>query len=334
LQGVHVAELPTPALLLDVDALGHNVETMAARWPGGALRPHAKCFKSTALARELAAAGHTGFCCATVREMEGLAGAGLGTDLLLANEVVDATRLGVLAADGHRVTVAVDSDETVDAAASARVPEVLIDVNVGFRCGCDPANAGRLADRARAAGLTVRGVMAYEAHAVLNADRAVRAQLVEGAMARARTAHDQVGGDVISGGGTGSWDLNDTVTELQAGSYLVMDTAYTALGLPFRQAITVAATVISTSPGAAVADAGIKSLALDHGDPTVDDADVLYCSDEHIAFIPHEGWTPTVGERIGVNPAHCDPTIALHERFYLVRDDEVVDEWPIDLRHW
>ncbi|HEY8061039.1 MAG TPA: alanine racemase, partial [Acidimicrobiales bacterium] len=155
---MHVAELPTPALLLDVDALGHNVETMAARWPGGALRPHAKCFKSTALARELAAAGHTGFCCATVREMEGLAGAGLGTDLLLANEVVDATRLGVLAADGHRVTVAVDSDETVDAAASARVPEVLIDVNVGFRCGCDPADAGRLADRARAAGLTVRGV--------------------------------------------------------------------------------------------------------------------------------------------------------------------------------
>ena len=195
--------------------------------------------------------------------------------------------------------MAVDSEATVAAAARGGVPEVLIDVNVGFRCGCDPTEAGRLADTARAAGLAVRGVMAYEAHAVLNPDRATRRDLVEGAMDRARIAHDAVGGEVVSGGGTGSWDLNDTVTELQAGSYLVMDTAYAALGLPFRQAITVASTVISTSPGAAVADAGIKSLAMDHGDPTVEGADVLYCSDEHIAFIPHEGWTPTVGERSG-----------------------------------
>jgi len=98
--------------------------------------------------------------------------------------------------------------------------------------------------------------------------------------------------------------------------------------------LSVAATVISTSPGAAVADAGIKSLAMDHGDPTIEGADVLYCSDEHIAFIPAEGLTPVVGERIRVVPAHCDPTIALHERFQVIRGDEVVDRWPIDLRHW
>ena len=98
--------------------------------------------------------------------------------------------------------------------------------------------------------------------------------------------------------------------------------------------LSVAATVISTSPGAAVADAGIKSLAMDHGDPTIEGADVLYCSDEHIAFIPAEGLTPVVGERIRVVPAHCDPTIALHGRFQVIRGDEVVDRWPIDLRHW
>jgi D-serine deaminase-like pyridoxal phosphate-dependent protein len=176
--------------------------------------------------------------------------------------------------------------------------------------------------------------MAYEAHAVLVPDRAERARLTEAAMARARQAHADVGGDVVSGGGTGTWDLNDTVTELQAGSFLVIDTAYAALGLPFHQAIYVLATVISASPGAAVADAGIKSLAMDHGNPTVPGADVLYCSDEHVAFLPHEGWQPSVGERIRVVPAHCDPTIALHDRYQLVDSDEVVDQWPIDLRGW
>lgn len=331
---MRVDELATPALVLDLDVVEANLASMATRWPGTSLRPHAKLFKSTAFAGWLADAGHLAFCCATIREVEGLAGAGLVDDLLLANEVLDARRLGALADDGARVTVAVDSDETVDAAAAGGVREVLVDVNVGFRCGCEPSDAGRLADRARAAGLAVRGVMAYEAHAVLVPDRAERARLTEGAMARAREAHELVGGDVVSGGGTGTWDLNDTVTELQAGSFLVMDTAYAELDLPFRQALFVDATVISASPGAAVADAGLKSLAMDHGNPTVEGADVLYCSDEHLAFLPHEGRQPAVGDRVRVLPAHCDPTIALHERFHVVRGDEVVDEWPVDLRHW
>jgi D-serine deaminase-like pyridoxal phosphate-dependent protein len=331
---VQVEDLSTPALVLDLDVVEANLAAMARRWVGTTLRPHAKLFKSTAFGAWLADAGHLAFCCATIREVEGLAAAGLGDDLLLANEVLDTSRLGTLVADGHRVTVAVDSDETVDAAAAGGVVEVLIDVNVGFRCGCDPDDAGHLADRARAAGLSVRGVMAYEAHAVLVPDRAERLRLTEAAMARARHAHEQVGGEVVSGGGTGTWDLNDTVTELQAGSFLVMDTAYTALDLPFRQALFVDATVISASPGAAVADAGLKALAMDHGNPSVDGADVLAVSDEHLILITDEGHPLTVGDRVRVHPAHCDPTIALHERFHLVRGDEVVDQWPIDLRNW
>jgi D-threonine aldolase len=263
-----------------------------------------------------------------------MAAAGLGHDLLLANEVVDARRLGAVVDAGARVTAAVDSDETVDAAAAGGVQEVLVDVNVGFRCGCDPDDAGHLADRARAAGLGVRGIMAYEAHAVLVPDRDERARLVGAAMDRAAVAHEQVGGEVISGGGTGSWDLNELVTELQAGSYLVMDTAYGALDLPFRQALFVLATVISTPRGAAICDAGIKSLAMDHGNPSIEGAEVLYCSDEHVAFVPEEGWAPQVGDKVRVVPAHCDPTIALHERFQLVRGEEVVGTWPIDLRGW
>src|SRR5207244_4289546 len=108
---------------------------------------------SSALARRLHANGHIGFCCATPREVEVMATVGLGDDLLLANQVVGhgAERLGALAQrDAARVTVAVDSEETIDAAAGAGIREVLVDVNVGMpRCGCEPEDAGRLADLAR-----------------------------------------------------------------------------------------------------------------------------------------------------------------------------------------
>ena len=107
-------DLTTPALLADVAVLDQNLATMSAARPGPALRPHVKAFKTTALAVRLAAAGHTGFCCATIREVEGMAAAGLGDDLLLANEVVDASRLGALVRAGTaRVTVAVDSSATM-----------------------------------------------------------------------------------------------------------------------------------------------------------------------------------------------------------------------------
>ncbi len=102
---MRIHDLPTPALVVDADAFTHNVATMGAAWPGPSLRPHVKAFKSTALAKRLAANGHTGFCCATIREIEGMAAAGLGTDLLLANEVLDARpthRIGdLLGASGH-----------------------------------------------------------------------------------------------------------------------------------------------------------------------------------------------------------------------------------------
>jgi hypothetical protein len=127
--------------------LEHNITTMAASLPGVRCRPHVKAHKCTELAKMQRAAGHTAFTCATIREVEGMAAAGLGDDLLLANEVLDARRLGALDA---RVTVAVDSLETIDAAVAGGVREVLIDVNVGLpRCGCAPENAGALADAAR-----------------------------------------------------------------------------------------------------------------------------------------------------------------------------------------
>lgn len=345
---MRLADVRTPALVVDRAAFDHNVSTMAAARTGPRLRPHVKAFKSTALARRLAEAGHRTFCCATVREVEGMAAAGLGDDLLLANEVVDATRLGALVADGTaRVTVAVDSDATIAAAAAGGVREVLIDVNVGLpRCGCDPADAGRLADLARASGLTVRGVMGYEGH-LMREPRERKVAQVEQAMAQLLAARDATGGDVVSAGGTGTYDCNPWATEIQAGSYCLMDTEYLPHAPAFRHALYMWATVISVNPaGWAVADAGLKALGMDHGDPTVIGGACWFVSDEHVTFGTDGTHPVVVGDRVTLLPAHVDPTVAQHERMMVVDtadasaaepldpDTPVVDEWPVDLRGW
>ena len=218
-----------------------------------------------------------------------MAKAGLGADLLIANEVLDHHRLGSLTelGDGVDVTVAVDSESTIEAAARAGVRRCLIDVDVGLpRCGCDPADAGRLADFARSKGLDVRGVMGYEGHLMVMDDRARQQLEVDGAMERLRAAHADVGGDVVSAGGTGTYDLHGAtgVTEVQAGSYALMDSYYATLGLPFEQALFVVGTVISVRPTHAVADVGLKALGMDHGNPAIADATVWFCSDEHVTF--------------------------------------------------
>ncbi len=172
---MHVRDLPTPAVVIDVGGLDLNLRVMASVHPGDTLRPHVKAHKCTALAAAQAAVGHRSFTCATPREVIGMAAAGLGDDLLLANECLDPQRLRAMAESqqrhGARVTVAVDSAETVAAAATAGLREVLVDVDIGLpRCGCAVADAGRIADLARGHGLEVRGVMGYEGHLMVVAD--------------------------------------------------------------------------------------------------------------------------------------------------------------------
>lgn len=329
-------DLPTPSLLVERSLLEANLDRMSVALPGRRLRPHVKAFKTTALARLMADRGHTGFTCATVREVEGMAAAGLGEDLLLANEVLDARRLGAVAATGARVTVAVDSDVTVRAAADGGVREVVVDVNVGLpRCGCAPEDAGRLADLARSLGLEVRGVMGYEGHVMLVEDPDDKVAQTRACMELLLQAHADVGGDLVSAGGTGTYRENTWCTEVQAGSYALMDTAYSAAGLPFAQALTVLARVISTNAqGWAVADLGLKSLGMDHGNPTVPGGLVWFCSDEHTTFSAEGDAVFAVGDSVRALPAHVDPTIALHERMHLVDGDEVVETWEVDLRGW
>ena len=307
--------------------------------PGGQLRPHMKATKCTSLAKLQVESGHLSFTCATPREMIGMAQAGLGADLLLANETLDAARLSAMAKlqDSSMITVAIDSEATLDAAAKAGIRNVLIDVNVGLpRCGVLPNLAGALADDARKRGLNVRGVMGYEGHLMMVSDKNDRLAKVAESMLLLQHAAKDVGGEIISAGGTGTYDLHENtgVTEIQAGSYSLMDTQYSQLNLPFEQAVWVVGTVISSGSSWSVADVGLKSLGMDHGNPSIENQSVWFCSDEHITFATSTGDSPKVGSRIRVTPAHIDPTLAMHDIAWIVRGDAVINQWAIDLRGW
>jgi D-serine deaminase-like pyridoxal phosphate-dependent protein len=338
---VNINELPTPAVVLDMDAMQHNIATMASLHPGRRLRPHVKAHKCSGIAALQVAAGHNSFTCATPREILGLVSAGIGNDFLLANEVLDESRLGALAdaQDQALISVAIDSQATLDAAVKAGLKSVVIDVNVGLpRCGIDPSKAGALADAARKHGIDVRGVMGYEGHLMMVTDREEKKKQVHAAMSLLAAAHADVGGDIVSAGGTGTHDMfaGTTVNEVQAGSYVLMDSQYAQLGYSFAQAMWVVGTVISTNDKWSVIDVGLKSLGMDHGNPSIKDHSVWFCSDEHITFAANEGTPkPQVGERAFVTPAHIDPTMAMHETAYVTNIyGEVIDEWPIDLRGW
>ena len=342
MQARTTSQLATPALLIDLDALNGNLRTMSLRHPGTKLRPHTKAHKCTNLANLQSQYGHKTFTCATPREIIGMAAAGVGKDYLLANEVVDPDRLSALAkvSQSARVTIAVDSEITVMAAAHAGLCDVLIDVNVGLpRCGVAPALAGQLADFARKQKMTVHGVMGYEGHLMMIDGHEKRKQRVADSMQLLASASQDVGGEIISAGGTGTFDLHDEtcINELQAGSYALMDTHYAKLNLPFDQSCFVLGTVISKSTDWLVIDVGLKSLGMDHGNPSVDGFDVLFCSDEHTTLATKKESKNTkvsVGDKLRVIPAHIDPTMSMHELAFLVRGDEVIDSWPIDLRGW
>ena len=352
-----LGDIQTPALVLSLEALDTNIRTMATARPDATLRPHVKAHKCTGIARRQVAAGHRSFTCATPLEVIGMARAGVGNDLLLANECVDTRRLAAMATaereTGIMVTVAVDSPITVDLAADAGLRHVLIDVNVGLpRCGCAPDSARSIAERAIGRGLIVRGVMGYEGH-LMTAPENDKPSKVEECMRLLIRAFDSVvdvAGDecrIISAGGTGTYHVFDRnhpvlgrVNEVQAGSYALMDSSYGAQPLPFEQALYVVGTVISTTSGErgswAVIDVGLKSLGMDHGNPHIDGANVWFCSDEHTTFSMIAGPLPRVGDRVLVRPAHIDPTIAMHTAIHVVPrwGDAVIDVWPVDLRHW
>jgi D-serine deaminase-like pyridoxal phosphate-dependent protein len=349
---MNLSDIPTPALIVDVPALDRNITRMAAFFATGScrLRPHFKAHKTPAIARrQLAAGSCVGLTCATVGEAE--VAKDLCDDLLIANEIVSPDKCARVAAlaGGRTVTVAVDSITGIDALAEAARAAgatigVLVDVNVGQgRCGVEPGDAAvALAKRVAAtAGLTLRGVMGYEGHLQPVRDRAERETRTRAAM------HDLVDAvrliraegfrcEVVSSGGTGTYDISgrvEGVTEIQAGSYALMDTDYATVGVPFEQAFFVLGTVVSRpSPERCVADCGHKSMTKDHGHPSVhgvDGAVVTALNDEHAVIAVPESCTLAIGQRVRLIPSHTDPTVNLHDVFYAVEADRVVDVWPI-----
>ncbi|HLG58460.1 MAG TPA: DSD1 family PLP-dependent enzyme [Vicinamibacterales bacterium] len=350
-----LADIPTPALLVDVAALDRNIGRMAAFFASGdcRLRPHFKAHKTPEIARrQLAAGSCTGITCATVSEAE--VAAAICDDILIANEVVGTRRCGRVAALAREVamTVAVDSvtglDQLSVAARAAGVTiGVLVDLNVGQgRCGVTPGDEALALARGvmASAGVTLRGVMGYEGHLQPLRDRGEReARTREALHGLVETAQRMRASglpcDVVSSGGTGTFDISgriDGITEIQAGSYALMDTDYASVGVPFEQAFSVLGTIVSRpAPDRCVADCGHKSMTKDHGNPAVkgiDGATVTALNDEHATIAVPPTSTLAVGDLIQLLPSHTDPTVNLHDVFYAVDGDRVVDIWPIAAR--
>ena len=178
--------------------------------------------------------------------------------------------------------------------------------------------------------------MGYEGHLMREPAEAKAAQ-VEASMAVLLAAREATGGDVVSAGGTGTYDCNRWATEIQAGSYCLMDTEYLPHAPAFRPALFLWTTAISVNPaGWAVLDAGLKALGMDHGDPTVVDAGTCwFVSDEHITFGTRPEHPVAVGDRVG-GPAR--PTSTRRWRctsgWWWSDGEDVVDTWAVDLRGW
>ena len=350
-----LSDILTPALVVDVNALDRNIRKMAEFFASRRcqLRPHFKAHKTPEIARrQLAAGSCTGLTCATVFEAE--IAAPLCDDILIANQVIGldkCARVAILAKNGIDIKVAVDSKlglEQVSKAAqdTGTTVGVLVEVNIGFRAGTAPGEpAVTLARRVTdTPGVELRGLMGYEGPAAGIEERDKREAMARGALDRLLSTVPlfraaSLPADIVSAGSTGTYDMTgrmDGVTEIQAGSYVLMDTAYGKEGLPFEQAFWVLGTVLSRpSPTSVSADCGHKSCSQDHGMPDVRDvpgATVMFLADEHamITVPPDSEMKP--GDRVQLVPSHIDPTINLHDVFYALDGDTVVGIWPIEAR--
>ncbi len=358
--GMQLAEVETPALLVDLEALERNLRRLAARAAelGVRLRPHAKTHKTAAIARRQVALGAVGVCCQTVREAEAMVAGGIA-DVLVSNEVVGRGKLARLAALAReaRIAVAVDDAENVAALADAAqsygaIIDVLVEVNVGGnRCGVEPGEAAAaLAERvARAPALRFRGLQAYHGSAQHLRSHGERRAAIASAAEKTRATVELLRGRGlacadVAGAGTGTYDFeaaSGVYTELQAGSYAFMDADYArnldAEGKPvaeFEHALFVYATVVSRpAEERAVLDAGLKALAVDSGMPRLadrDDADYVRASDEHGVLKLAPGNRPLlVGDKLRLIPGHCDPTVNLYDCYVGYRGRRVEALWPI-----
>lgn len=361
--GVPLEEIETPALVVDLDAFERNLNKMAAYAAerGVRLRPHAKTHKCPTVARKQIAAGAVGQCCQKVGEAEALVRGGV-RDVLVSNEVVGTQKLRRLAALAHEATVALcfDAPEQVAAASQAATEAGvelggLVEIDVGMqRCGvATPEAARKLASRiAQAPGLVFRGLQAYHGTAQHLESWEERRKAIERAAGLVRATVDALRGAgldcaLVSGAGTGTFRMEGESglwNELQAGSYLFMDTEYARIGGAgggrydeFEHSLFVLATVMSTpTADRAIVDAGLKSYSAEKGLPWVHGRpglEVTGVSDEHGRIrVGPDAPALRLGDRLMLIPGHCDPTINLHDWYVGVRNGRVEALWPITAR--
>jgi D-serine deaminase-like pyridoxal phosphate-dependent protein len=343
--------LDSPQLLLDLDVADANLERMfrAGKERGVAVRVHFKSLKCTGLARYIADRGADGFLCAKLNEAEALADAGL-TDLFIANQVVGPIKVRRLAELARRaqVRVCVDDPRNVDelsqaARAAGATVGVLVEVDLGMcRCGVEPGEpAVALARRVAASpGLRFVGLQGYQGHLVMMPDEAERRSRTGQGMddlVRTRRLIEAAGipVPVVSGGGTGNWDAvrdHEGVTEIQPGSFVLMDCAYHGVRPEFGCALSVLCTVISRRPRWYVLDAGSKAISRDFGTPIIKGRpghQVTKLSEEHTRADTDDPGV-RVGDRFEVIPAHCCATMNLHRQLVAVRRGRVEAVWPIE----
>jgi D-serine deaminase-like pyridoxal phosphate-dependent protein len=357
-------KLQTPALVLDIEALERNIARMAdhARRSGIALRPHAKTHKSAEIARRQIAAGALGVCCAKLGEAEALAEAGIDSILITSPVVTDGgiARLAALNARIAGLIAVCDNAGTalrLDAAAGAagKTLRIFVDIDPGMgRTGIRPDRAVPLVEQVAAAqNLEYAGLQCYAGQVQHMESPNQRRDASLSALKELALLRDELGArnlapQILSGGGTGTFDIDPdarTLTELQAGSYVFMDRQYNDVWTkpggrpPFETSLFVQTTVISANrPGMVTTDAGLKAFATDDGVPVIaegapEGAAYFFFGDEQggVAAPPGAG-ALRLGDAVACVVPHCDPTVNLYDRYHVVRRDVLEAVWPVDGR--
>jgi D-serine deaminase-like pyridoxal phosphate-dependent protein len=351
--GRPLADLDTPALVLDLGASDRNLRRMAAYFEDkpAKLRPHFKNHKCVTLAKRQLAAGAIGMTCAKLAEAEILVEQGID-NVLIANQVVGPLKTERLARLARRawVGVAVDHIEQVEAISHAAkeaqsTVHLLVEVDIGMgRCGVAPGDAALALAQQIAAlpGVVFHGLQAYEGHLVNVLDRAERAERARTAMQLAldtRRLIENTGIPVacVSGCSSATYDSTgvlEGVSEVQAGTYATMDRQYQRLAPEFEIALGVHARIISLpAPGKAVLDVGVKGAGCEFGPPGIrnyPDVEIKsFLSEEHgVVFHAPANWR--IGDTVELVPTHACTTCNLYREMLVHEGGIVVDVWPIE----
>ena len=332
--GDSVANIETPALIVDLDPFERNLELMAnaVRGSGVALRPHAKSHKCPEIAKRQVALGAAGICCQKVDESAAFVEAGIPY-VLVTNEIVAGPNPARLAGLARAAAIGVLVDDVTvvaaisDAATSVGATiDVLVEIDVGaHRCGVAPGPAALTLARAIAAapGLHFRGLHAYHGAAQHLRSPAQRRDAIAAAVTHARRARDEIvragiACPTVTGAGTGTWQLerdSGTYTEIQPGSYIFVDTDYGRNALAPDEHLPanlyVVAAVMSVQRRSAIIDAASSPHAIGAAGVFTRRRTDLREVDQHGVL------TSTRPLRNGsrrarlADPRHCDPTVNL-----------------------